>query len=354
VNRYIKQSLVFILLSLFGTTLSAKDAVFLAEKNCPANKKLTSDNPGRAFTQAGESYRFIAYNKKPATHYLIDIPAAPVTSQRWVDIDCGQLNFLDPDDVDLSIEDLSTVEKEAPVEVPLNTIENVLAASWQPTFCASARGVSKQECITQHPDRPDALQFSIHGLWPDDLDNAQIFPCYCGNGKPVSCRKKLGRKNNIDISDQLRSQLEILMPGIQSGLHLHEWSKHGTCYERYISGDDQGSDAEEYFAETVHLISQLNSSDVTKLFVSRLGMHLSLAQVKTVFDSTFGAGSGDRFFMTCTRIGGTNHIAELWIGLGGEISLQSDLGELIANAPTIDSSTKRKPCSGGVVFKVEG
>ena len=329
----LKQSLLIILISLFGTTLYAEEGVFLAEKDCPAN-----NNPGNIFIQSGESYRFISFNKKPPTHYLIDIPGLPVTSQRWVDIDCGRLD---------------SVESEAPVEIPLNTIENVLAASWQPTFCASSRGASKQECITQHPDRPDATQFSIHGLWPDDLDDTQIFPCYCADGKPVSCKKKLGRKSSVDISDQLQRQLEILMPGIQSGLHQHEWSKHGTCYERYITGDDQGSDTEEYFAETVHLISQLNNSTVTELFVSRLGEKLSLVEVKSAFDLAFGVGTGERVFMTCTNIGGTNHIAELWIGLGGEISLESDLGELISLAPTTEFSTNKKPCSGGVVFKIE-
>ena len=112
--------------------------------------------------------------------------------------------------------DTDNTPNEVQQSVELDSIENVLAVSWQPTFCATDRGATKTECQTQTADRPDAAQFSIHGLWPDDLDDTDIFPCYCNSGKAVSCKKQLKPVKKIDISPMLWAELVILMPGVQS------------------------------------------------------------------------------------------------------------------------------------------
>ena len=321
----------------------ALDGAFTAQKACPANKKLTSDNPGGVMTVIGERYRLVGKNRQDATHYLIVVPGAAVTERRWVDIACGTA-------------DTGMAGGSAPpggAEIEPDTVENVLAASWQPAFCASSAGRGKIECETQTPDRPDATQFSIHGLWPDDLHDTRIFPCYCENGPPVSCRMTLDRVSGLDIAQPVRDKLDVLMPGTQSGLHLHEWTKHGSCYEDFISGDGVGADPDEYFSDTIRVIEQLNDSAVRDLFVARIGAEVTLDEIAATFEEAFGPGAGDRVIVNCTRIGGRNAISELWIGLGGEIGDDSDLGALIRAAPTTASSTTQASCRRGVVLAVE-
>lgn len=319
---------------------------FTAEKVCPANKRLTSDNPGDVMTVIGESYAVVGKNKDAASHYLIIVPGAEVTERRWVDVGCGTAELTSG-----STDGDGDGAQQQPIAP--DSIENVLAASWQPTFCATDRGQTKIECQTQTADRPDARQFSIHGLWPDDLDDTSIFPCYCDNGPPVSCRRRLPNVTSLNISQPVRDRLDVLMPGTQSGLHLHEWSKHGTCYEEYNSGDGVGADPDEYFSDTMSVIEQLNASAVGTLFADRLGETIRFEELQASFDTAFGSGAGERVVMNCQRINGENAISELWIGLGGEIEANSDLGTLILAAPTTDNSTTRQSCQRGLVLEVE-
>lgn len=317
---------------------------FTAQKVCPANKRLTSDNPGDVMTVIGERYAVVGKNKADATHYLIIVPGAEVTDRRWVDVACGTAELTS------GTTDGDGAQQQ---EILPDSIENVLAASWQPTFCATERGQSKIECQTQTADRPDARQFSIHGLWPDDLDDTNIFPCYCDNGPPVSCRRRLPNVANLTVSQSIRDKLDILMPGTQSGLDLHEWSKHGTCYEDHNSGAGAGADPDEYFSDTIAVIEQLNASAVGTLFAERLGEIITYEELQASFDAAFGKGAGERVVMNCQRIDGENAISELWIGLGGEIDAQSDLGTLILAAPTTDASTTRTSCQRGIVLEVQ-
>ena len=49
----------------------------------------------------------------------------------------------------------------------------VLAISWQPAFCETRP--EKPECDSQTPDRFDAANFALHGLWPQPRSRD-----YCG------------------------------------------------------------------------------------------------------------------------------------------------------------------------------
>ena len=50
---------------------------------------------------------------------------------------------------------------------------------------------------------------------------------------------------SLELSTDTRNELQIKMPGYASGLHLHEWYKHGTCYretpEEYYQESDSFS-----------------------------------------------------------------------------------------------------------------
>lgn len=229
-----------------------------------------------------------------------------------------------------------------------DSIEYVLAASWQPAFCLSATGSGRPECRTQTADRFDATHFALHGLWPDDLDDTEIYPCYCDRGTPRSCRGSLRRDARIDISRDVLDDLAVVMPGVQSGLHLHEWSKHGSCYEDDKSGADAGADPDEYFIESMALLAQLNGSPVRALFADRLGETLTRGEIEAAFDEAFGAGAGERVLIRCS--GG--NISALWINLEGDITPESDLAGLILAAPPASASTGTRSCGGGRVVEV--
>lgn len=270
------------------------EGTFTTQKICPANKRLISDNPGDVMTIIGESYTVVGKNKSTASHYLIVVPGAEVTERRWIDIECGTAV------VTVVVSTDSDTTSAQPIEV--DSIENVLAASWQPTFCATERGKTKVECQTQTANRPDATQFSIHGLWPDDLNDTNIFPCYCDNGPAISCKRSLPSVSSLAISTPIKDKLDVLMPGTQSGLELHEWSKHGSCYEDFNSGADVGSDADEYFLDTIAMIEQLNASAVGSLFSTRLGQEVTFVELQEAFEKSFGEGAGNRVVMNCNEL----------------------------------------------------
>ncbi len=331
---------------------------FIALDDCAANKKKDSDNPGNVHVERMRAYPMIARNATPGTHYQITVPGAPVTESRWVPMSCGAYA---PQSA-LVLAQGRRRRRGAAVGgggtggtsgLAPDGIEYVLAASWEPAFCATSAGRSKTECETQTPDRFDATHLSLHGLWPDDLDDKAIFPCYCDRGAPVSCGGTQARDTSISLSPSLLQELTTVMPGVMSGLQLHEWPKHGSCYEDDKTGDDRGADPEEYFTEALALMAQLNASPVKALFADNIGGRLTRDQIETAFDEAFGAGASDRLIIRCNGSGANAVISELWIGLKGDITPQSNLGGLILAAPTTAVSTNNKSCTGGKVLAVK-
>lgn len=269
----------------------------------------------------GERYRVIARNKAEATHYQLRIEAVQPTD-RWVAADCGRLQ------VGSVPEGPESRPDAAPVRWQSMEGQYVLAASWQPAFC-EGRG-SVPECRTQTPERADARQFSLHGLWPQPIGNV-----YCGVSGRERQRSESGdwkRLHPLDLDGTTREGLVERMPGILSYLDRHQWIKHGTCY---------GTDVATYFGHATALLDQLNGSAVRELFESNIGRRLRAIQVRHAFDGDFGAGAGERVRLVCDDQG---LITELRIGLRGTIGPDRSLGELIRAAPT-----RSVGCRGGWV-----
>ncbi|MFD2114061.1 ribonuclease T2 family protein [Thiorhodococcus fuscus] len=330
------------------------EGYFIALSNCEATQKKDGGNPGNIRLEVRHAYDMIGRNSTPGSHYQIKIPDAPITQARWVPMGCG--TYAPKDSLVISQD-----QGQAPGAQPPGTgasslapdsIEYVLAASWQPTFCATAKGRDKKECRSQTPDRFDATHFALHGLWPDDLDDTAIFPCYCGRGGPVSCTGSQDRDTQIRLSPEVMNELKVAMPGVQSGLHLHEWPKHGACYESDKSGPDAGTDPDEYFTEAMAALKALNASGVRQLFAEHLGQTLTREQIQSAFDNAFGTGAGERVLIRCSKVGGDNLIAELWINLKGDIAVPADLGKLIQAAPPTSRSTDQTSCAKGRVQAV--
>jgi ribonuclease T2 len=229
------------------------------------------------------------------------------------------------------------------------SIEAVLAASWQPAFCSTAAGRKKEECRTQTPDRYDATNFSLHGLWPDDLDNKAAFPCYCGRGVAVSCETSGPRDRNLWISPKIMDRLRIVMPGTMSGLQRHQWSKHGSCYVGAGAGE---ADPDDYFADAITLVEKLNDSAVGDLFREKLGSLVTREEIEAAFDRAFGEAAAERVTIVCNGRGRGARIAELRINVSGDVTPDSDLGDLILAAPTAADSSDRRSCGKGLVVEV--
>lgn len=208
----------------------------------------------------------------------------------------------------------------------------VLAASWQPAFCETRSRLP--ECRSQTSERYDASHFSLHGLWPQPRSKA-----YCGVTKGEIRKDKDRRWRDLAwnrLDHDLWKRLKKVMPGTRSGLHKHEWVKHGTCYD--------GAGPEQYFADALHLMDALNRSEVRKLFVTRTGKQLTGSQIRAAFDKSFGAGAGDRVRISCKTDQDRRLIVELTIGLTGTISSTSRMSDLIAASHPTEPG-----CPSGIV-----
>jgi len=331
----------FILSILTGSAAAQQvtlDGYFIALEACAATQKKESGNPGGVQLTPRRAYDMLARNDTPGTHFQIKVPDAPVTQARWVPMSCG---------VHAVVASGAAEER-----LPPDSIEAILAASWQPGFCATADGRTKPQCRDQDPEAPAARQFSLHGLWPDDLDNREIFPCYCDLGPPRSCRGSAATVSRIDISAELRARLDRAMPGVQSGLDLHEWSKHGSCYEDDRGGEDRGSDPQEYFEESLALLEQLNGSAVADLLRDKIGQRVSQAELDKAAVLAFGEGAAGRLVLRCDW-DRQDIVTEIFVPLGGPISLDSDLGSLIRAAPPWTTFLSGQPCREGRVIALE-
>ncbi|MEA2112160.1 MAG: ribonuclease T2 [Campylobacterota bacterium] len=177
---------------------------------------------------------------------------------------------------------------------------NLLAISWQNAFCETHQ--KKRECRNIKATDFSASHFTLHGLWPQPRDNT-----YCKKSKKVWLEKPL------------YTELLHVMPAAKSGLHQHEWKKHGTCYN---------SSQEQYFKDSILLLKQINNSAVRDFFAKNIGKTVTAKQVRLAFDRAFGQGSGRKVKMQCHK----GLITELHVNLQGNISALSDIDRLLKDA----------------------
>ncbi len=197
----------------------------------------------------------------------------------------------------------------APHQKSTRSTQNLLAISWQNAFCQTHQ--NKRECRSVKPTDFSASHFTLHGLWPQPRSKTN-----CQKSKKVWLDKALYKK-----------LLEV-MPAAQSGLHQHEWKKHGTCY---------GTSQERYFKDSIALIQQINSSKVRDFFVRNTGKTVTLKQVRLAFDRAFSQGSGRKIKMLCNQ----GLITELHVNLQGEITQKTPLSQLLKEAKDLHGGCQK-------------
>ena len=229
--KYLRKGLLCLIICVYCITIFVTPATasvklngtFVANKSCEALQSINKGtNPGNVFVEANDTYEVVAKNKEDATHYQIKIKGVE-PSVRWVEIDCGKV-----------------------IAKTFSNEDYLLALSWQPAFCETRP--EKPECLTDDTKTFEATHVVLHGLWPQPYENV-----YCGVRTQIIALDKDSSKwlemPAIELSKKTRKKLRKKMPGFASGLHLHEWYKHGTCYS-------------EYYQESLALLDQVNKSAV--------------------------------------------------------------------------------------------
>lgn len=295
---------------------------FIASKACPALLSIRKEtNPGAVMTEPGTGYAVIAKNRKKPSHYRIEIPAAD-PPERWVEAGCGSI-------------EKSVAETKARPQAAARGQSYVLAISWQPAFCEG--NSRKRECRSQSGSRFDATHFALHGLWPQPGTNI-----YCGVSAEERRAATDGRWEDLPrlpLTLATERALAEAMPGSQSFLDRYEWVKHGTCHA--------AQDAEAYYRDSLRLLEAVNGSGVRDLLAQNIGREVTAADIRAGFDQAFGPGAGERVRIACRDDGRRRLIAEITVGLRGDVSGGAPLSELIlASSPTDPG------CPSGIVDPV--
>jgi len=300
------------------------DGSFVAAKACPALQSIRKEtNPGDVMTEPGTSYEIIAKNRKKPTHYRIEVPGAE-PSARWVEASCGSMEKV-----------AAAPQKKPEAKSSASGPSYVLAISWQPAFCET--NPKKRECRSQTENRFDASHFTLHGLWPQPGTNI-----YCGvsqGERSAATDGRWGDLPRLNLTPATQAGIEKSMPGSQSFLDRYEWIKHGTCYPE--------RNEETYYRDSLRLIDAVNASAVQALMARSIGKEVSARQIRASFDEAFGAGAGERVRVACRDDGSRRLIAELTIGLKGDIPGGTSFTDLLfASGPTDPG------CPGGIVDAV--
>ena len=315
------------------------DGQFVASKACPAVVSIKKGtNPDNTSIEAGKSYALLGKNKDQATHYWLNVPGAN-PAQRWVAIDCGSADGAQGASA-------PTAGGGAAVNTPMGTVKPkkkpkgskdgipfyVLALSWEPAFCEVMKG--KTECKNETSTSYEATHFSLHGLWPQPRANV-----FCGVDLATAALDDQHQWEQLpepQLTLATKAALDEVMPGTQSVLQRHEYTKHGTCYP--------AGNAEQYFKDAVRLAGEVNASAAQKFIAANVGKTIQMADLRAKFDEAFGVGAGDRVRVSCDKAG---RFAELTIGLKGDIPSGKSLAELIAASDRTDPG-----CESGLVDAV--
>ena len=312
-----------ITLIFFTVSLLAREEAF-ATKECPAfNNMKHSKNTDAVHLDTKQKYTILRHHKGQTLILL----KGEQPAQRWVDDECFAKSANDSNPMNVkevksktgSIEDeLSKASKSTDLTKytkkyeytnsnkynnPKRSQHNLLALSWHNAFCETHRyrNECKRSLLPFGKGKYREKHFVLHGLWPQPKSKM-----YCNVDKSLVAADKHKQWRDLPclaMDEETEDRLEKVMPGYASELHKHEWIKHGTCY---------GTEADRYFRDAISLTEQINDSKVGDFFTKNIGKHVTLKQVRHLFDRSFGVGAGKRVEMRCKK----GLITELWLYLG--------------------------------------
>ncbi|MEM1047963.1 MAG: ribonuclease T [Pseudomonadota bacterium] len=312
-----------------ASAFQSLEGYFVALQACEAyqsKNKLT--NPGNVETEKMRAYVIKGLNKVGGDFYQMQVPDAPVTTDRWVHVRCG-----------VHVVEAGTVVAPDPggpdvvVTPPTGgeSTENLLALSWQPAFCEIRPGKTECKQLNDGLLPVTETQLSIHGLWPQPRSNV-----YCGVPKVLVDHSKARRWSQLPdvvVDAETREALAVAMPGTASFLDRHEWIKHGTCHKG-------AGGADEYYDDTLLLVDAINDSSVATFLAEHVGAEVETRDIRARFDEAFGDGAGDRVQFQCQGDGGRVLIQEMRIHLRGVIDPDNTLSDLLLAADPVPAGCR--------------
>ena len=150
----------------------------------------------------------------------------------------------------------------------------LLAMSVHAAFCADGHQHSA-ECRVR-----GQWPLVIHGLWPENLE-PRTYPHDC----PAP---------PLRLDPMLEQRLQEYMPGMQAGLHEHEWREHGGC---------SGLDADAYFSSALELARTVDAALAARLTTLASG-ETTPAEVRASADM-FRPGIGATLTFHCRPLRGS-------------------------------------------------
>lgn len=310
----------FIFIFIFFTvSILAREEVFPSQE-CPAfNNMRHTQNTHGVHLDTQKKYTILKHHKEQS----LIVVKGEQPAQRWVDDACFSKHSKLSINTDLTKHTKKYQNKNI-------SKQNLLVLSWHNAFCETHR--VKKECkrnmFSFARDKYSEKHFVLHGLWPQPENKI-----YCNVSREyvnLDKHKQWNRLPDLGLSDDVIKRLQKVMPGFSSNLHKHEWIKHGTCY---------GTDANVYYEDAISMVEQMNDSKVGNFFTQHIGKHVTLQQVRALFDRSFGPGTGKRVELKCNK----GLISELWLHLG---SGSDALGTLLKQG-----QQTRSYCQGGLVDK---
>jgi ribonuclease T2 len=187
--------------------------------------------------------------------------------------------------------------------------EFILAIQWYPSVCKVKQYPTCKKMIPFWKEN-----FTLHGLWPKKKEYCNIPARF-----KILDKKRKWQHIPLQLPQKIEELLVLYMPGSLTGLHKHEWVKHGSCYNK---------PPELYFLESIYLTSQVNESKVRDFFINNRGKRVQTIKIRKLFDKEFGNSAGKKVKFICKK----GYITELRLNLKGEITTKTPLSYLLANA----------------------
>ncbi len=196
-------------------------------------------------------------------------------------------------------------------------IDGTLAVQWFPSVCKTHNYPACKRPL------PFWLEnFTLHGLWP----KRQY--CHVPIRWKILDRKGAWQKIPLRLNPTLSELLLQYMPGSISGLHKHEWVKHGSCY----------SDSPQlYFLDAISLVAQLNKTAIRDFFLENRGKRIQTYKIRKLYDRIYFKGAGKRVKFVCKN----GYLTQMYIRIRGDLSPSSPLSELMRHARPTYRGCKR-------------
>lgn len=148
---------------------------------------------------------------------------------------------------------------------------NVLSINWPFTVCVNAT----KSCIRPLPNR-----WTIHGLWPNGLDNSMISDC---------TSEKYDSNQIRMLKTRMDEQWLSVKKSGNDAFWKHEWQKHGTCATGYSQYD--------YFNKTLSLFERYDVNRMLKNNGINYGSLINVADIRRALEAS-GLRS-DMFVIQC-------------------------------------------------------